>query len=130
MSAIRNAEKQTSGEIRVHIDNKCPKPVLEQAYEIFMRLGMSETEAKNGVLIYLSLDDRKVAIIGDSGIDGCVEANFWEDVKERMIDFFRKGHITEGICDAIGLTGEKLKIHFPYRDDDKNELSDEISFEK
>ena len=91
---------------------------------------MHKTALRNGVLIYLSTNDRKFAIIGDSGINAVVPAGFWNDVKELMIGNFSKGNLTEGFVQGIGKVGEKLKEFFPYQKDDVNELPDEISYGK
>lgn len=126
--AIANAEKNTSGEVRVHIDSKCKGDALNQAVEIFGKLKMHETALRNGVLFYLATDDKKFAIVGDEGINNVVPKNFWDDVKNTMLTQFKSGAFTEGLCKGIEMAGEKLKQHFPYKSDDINELNDEISF--
>jgi uncharacterized membrane protein len=127
--AIMNAELDTSGEIRVHIENTCTGDAVDRALAVFTKLGMEKTESRNGVLIYLAVKNRKFAIIGDTGIHTFVTENFWDSVRNKMMDHFRENQFTEGLIDAITETGKKLKSHFPYKTDDKNELSDEISFE-
>ena len=126
--AILDAELNTSGEIRVHIDNKHKGDVLEKAALIFKQLQMHQTEQRNGVLFYLSIQNRTFAIIGDSGIDAVVPENFWESTKSLMINHFRDGRFTDGLVEGIGEAGNQLKKHFPYQAEDVNELSDEISF--
>lgn len=126
--AILNAELDTSGEIRVHIEDKCPGDVLDRAAYIFKKLKMADTEKRNGVLFYLAVSNRKFAVIGDVGINAVVPENFWDDIKDRMIHHFRDGKFTDGLIEGIMMVGEKLKAHFPYRVGDKNELSDDISF--
>lgn len=126
--AIENAEHQTSGEIRVHLENKCSEEVLDRAAWLFKKLKMHETKDRNGVLIYLSINDRKFAIIGDTGINKVVPEGFWNDVKEMMIGHFKNGEFAIGLINGIGKTGEQLKQYFPYQDIDVNELSDEISY--
>jgi uncharacterized membrane protein len=126
--AIENAEHQTSGEIRVHIESKCREEVLDRAAWLFKKLKMHETKDRNGVLIYLSINDRKFAIIGDSGINKVVPEGFWNDIKEMMIDHFKKGEFAIGLVEGIEKTGEHLKQFFPYQEDDVNELPDEISY--
>jgi uncharacterized membrane protein len=128
--AIMNAELDTSGEIRVHIENNCAGDVLDRAAFIFRQLGMNKTELRNGVLIYLAAKNRRFAIIGDSGINHVVPENFWNDIKANMLNHFRENRFTEGLVEAIGATGTQLKKHFPHQREDVNELSDDISFGK
>jgi uncharacterized membrane protein len=126
--AIMNAELDTSGEIRVHIENTCKGDALERALEVFNKLDMVKTESRNGVLIYLAVKNRKFAIIGDTGIHAAVTEIFWDSIRNKMMDHFRENQFTEGLVEAITETGKQLKVYFPYQTDDKNELSDEISF--
>jgi uncharacterized membrane protein len=126
--AIKEAEQNTSGEIQVHIENHCKKEVFERAKEVFAKLKMHETGLRNGVLFYLAVKDHKFAILGDEGIDKVVPAHFWEDIKDDMQAHFREGRFTEGLCNGISRAGEQLKSHFPFKKDDTNELSDDISF--
>ena len=127
--AVESAELDTSGEIRVHIENTCNGDVMERVAFIFDKLGMQKTELRNGVLIYLAIKNRKFAIIGDAGINKVVPTDFWERIKTNMLLNFREDKFTEGIAEAIKETGEQLKKHFPFQTNDVNELSDEISFE-
>lgn len=127
--AIREAELNTSGEIRVHIDKKCKgESVLERAAQIFDLLGMQKTELRNGVLIYVAVDDRQLAILGDVGINQVVPDDFWESTRDIMLEYFKKGDYTQGLVKGIIHAGEQLKKHFPYQTDDVNELPDEITF--
>ncbi|MEI6059604.1 MAG: TPM domain-containing protein [Bacteroidota bacterium] len=126
--AIINAELDTSGEIRVHIENTCKGDALDRALAVFRKLGMEKTAGRNGVLIYLAVKNRKFAIIGDSGIHNIVTENYWDRIKNRMLDHFRVDHFTEGLVEAITETGKQLKTNFPYQSNDVNELPDEISF--
>jgi len=128
--AIEKAEHQTSGEIRVHVESKCKEEVLDRAAWLFKKLKMHETKDRNGVLIYLSINDRKFAIIGDAGINKVVPEGFWNDNKEMMISHFKKGEFAIGLIKGIEKAGEQLKLYFPHQDDDVNELSDEISYGK
>ena len=121
------AEKNTSGEIRIHLDKKCSTDPVEAAIKVFEKLGMTNTKDRNGVLIYLALKDKKMAIIGDTGIDEKVPEDFWESVKNTMVKNFKEGKFVEGISEAIKESGIKLSTYFPYQSDDENELSDEIS---
>jgi uncharacterized membrane protein len=127
--AIKSAEKETSGEIRVHIEEFCKnKNVLDRAAKVFAELKIHKTELRNGVLIYLAFRDKKFAIIGDKGINRVVEPNFWDSTRDLMQDYFRKSEFTLGLVDGIKRAGEQLKLYFPYQKDDINELSDEVSF--
>ncbi len=127
IDAIKDAELETSGEIRLHLESRCKGDVLKQAVAIFKKLKMHETQMRNGTLIYLAIADRKFAIFGDKGINEIVPDNFWQDVKDEMGRFFKEGKFVDGITTGIGQVGQKLKEYFPYRDDDINELPDEIS---
>lgn len=127
VDAIRRAEKNTSGEIRVHIEKKTEIPPMERALEVFYFLNMQETEQKNGVLIYVAYESKKVAIIGDKGIHAVTGNDFWDAEKEQLIHHFKQEKYCDGIVKAIEQIGGKLKQYFPYRSDDTNELTDEIS---
>lgn len=128
--AIELAELNTSGEIRVHVDNKCKENVLDRAVFLFKELEMDQTELRNGVLVYLAVQDRKLAIIGDSGINAAVPKDFWKDVKNQMKQDFSEQNFVKGLETAIATTGDKLKEYFPYQTDDINELPNQISFGK
>lgn len=130
LAAVGEAEKETSGEIRVHIETRCPDDVLDRAAWIFKKLGMHKTAERNGVLFYLAVEDKKFAVIGDAGINAKVPAGFWDCVKELLKNEFVAGRFTEGLSEGIKLAGRQLKSHFPHKADDRNELSDEISFDK
>lgn len=127
VAAIQQAEKNTSGEIRVHIENTSGKPPLERAQEVFQFLKMHETAARNGVLFYIGVKDRSFAILGDDGIDKVVENDFWDCTKDVVITHFKDGRFVQGLTEGILRAGERLKTYFPYTDDDKNELPDTIS---
>ncbi len=129
VEAIRQAEKNTSGEIKVHIENRCKGDVEERSLFIFKHLKMNQTKQRNGVLIYLAVKDHKFAILGDEGIDKVVEDGFWCDVKDLMLSHFKEGRFTEGLEQGILRCGEKLKAFFPYQSDDVNEIPDDISYE-
>ncbi len=128
--AIADAERATSGEVRVHIDDECKGDVLDVAADVFHKLKMNKTELRNGVLFYLAVSNRKFAILGDKGINQKVPENFWDNIKDTMLQHFKQQQFTEGLCKGIEMAGEKLKSHFPLQSDDKNELNDEISFGK
>ena len=128
VEAIRQAEANTSGEIRVQIENHCRGDIMDRSAMVFNILKMNETAERNGVLIYLAIKDKKFSIIGDEGINKMVEHDFWNDVKDMMAGHFRSGNFTEGIIQGVLRVGEKLKTFFPHKSDDINELSDDISF--
>lgn len=125
---IGTAEKSTSGEVRVHIDESCKGEVLDCAADHFKKMEMHKTAQRNGVLFYLAVTDRKFAILGDKGINEKVPADFWNTIRDAMTEHFQRNEFTEGLCLGIEMAGEKLKTHFPYEEGDTNELSDEISF--
>ncbi|MFM2307422.1 MAG: hypothetical protein RLZZ367_2091 [Bacteroidota bacterium] len=128
VQAITDAEATTSGEIRLHVEANCKKDnVLDRAADVFFQLKMNETEARNGTLIYLAYEDRKFAIIGDEGINAVVPANYWDGTKQVMAEHFKRAEFMEGILFAIKETGSHLKQYFPISENDKNELSNEIS---
>lgn len=127
VNAIVTAEKNTSGEIRVHIEKHSEKPPLERAQEVFHQLGMDATQARNGVLFYVGVDDHTFAIIGDEGIDKVVEDDFWDCTKDVVIERFKEKRFKEGLVEGILRAGERLKKFFPYTSDDENELPNEIS---
>lgn len=126
--AILTAELDTSGEIRLHIENHCKGDVMDRAADVFAMLKMHKTDLRNGVLFYLAVKDRKFAIIGDKGINQVVPDNFWDEIKEEMGKAFKEGNFAEGLINGIHQAGKHLKKHFPHQTDDINELSDEISF--
>ncbi|WP_129718114.1 TPM domain-containing protein [Pedobacter sp. SYP-B3415] len=126
--AIEQAEKHTSGEIRIAIDSHCPGDAYETATRHFEELNMHRTVQRNGVLIYLAFDDHKFAIIGDRGIDQRVPADFWVSTKNLMQEYFVKGEFTTGIVAGIRLAGEKLSAFFPSKNDYTNELPNEVVF--
>jgi len=129
VEAIKQAELNTSGEIKVHIENHCRGDVEQRSLTVFNKLKLNETKLRNGVLIYLAIKDRKFAILGDEGINNVVENGFWDDVKDMMLSHFKEGNFTEGLEQGIIRCGEKLKTYFPYQTDDTNEIPDDISYE-
>jgi uncharacterized membrane protein len=130
LSSVKEAEKETSGEIRVHIETSFTGDVLDRAAWVFRKLGMYKTAERNGVLFYLAVQTRKFAIIGDAGINAKVPADFWDNISALLKKNFSEGKFAEGLSEGILQAGEQLKIHFPYHNDDVNELADEISFDK
>jgi len=131
INAIREAEKNTSGEIKVHVEKHCEhEDVLERAKEVFLKLSLHETKLRNSVLFYLALDNQKFAILGDAGIHEIVGEDFWHEIKNHCINHFKDNRFIEGLTEGINLAGEQLKKHFPYQNGDINEISDDISFGK
>jgi uncharacterized membrane protein len=128
--AIAEAERNTSGEIRLHMEGHCAIDVLDRAAYVFGKLKMHETAERNGVLFYLAVHDRKFAILGDAGINQVVPVNFWDEIKVTMLALFKQGKFADGLSKGILMAGEQLKANFPFRKEDVNELSDEISFDK
>lgn len=128
-NAIRDAELDTSGEIRVHIETNFTGDVLDRAATVFAKLNMQKTELRNGVLIYLAIKNRQFAIIGDAGINKVVPENFWNEIKNAMESHFRVSEFATGLAVGVKMAGEQLKRHFPYHKDDTNELSNDISFD-
>lgn len=128
VDAIREAEKKTSGEIRVHIERHTDKDPFDHAVEVFHQLKMDNTKLQNGVLIYLAIDDRNFVIMGDKGINDVVPDDFWETTKDLMVSHFKKGNFKQGLIDGILMAGKQLQDHFPWdSNSDTNELSDQIS---
>ena len=129
VEAIKQAERNTSGEIKVHIENRCKGDVEERSLVVFNKLKLNETKLRNGVLIYLAVRDHKFAILGDEGINNVVGQGFWNDVKDLMLSHFKENRFADGLEQGIQRCGEKLKTYFPYQSDDINEIPDEISYE-
>lgn len=127
VEAIVQAEKFTSGEIRVHIDNSTELEPLERATQLFHELEMHLTKERNGVLLYVGTEDHSFAVVGDEGIHQVVENDFWDCTKEIVINHFKKGEFKEGLINGVLNVGNKLKEFFPVEEDDENELSNEIS---
>lgn len=127
VDAICIAEKETSGEIRVHIEETTSKDAYERALEVFHTLEMNKTHLKNGVLIYVAIKVKTFVICGDQGINDVVSNDFWETTKEIMVSHFKNGNFKQGLIDGIIKAGAELKTYFPYQEGDTNELSNEIS---
>jgi len=127
VDAICMAEKNTSGEIRVHIEKTTSIAPINRAVEVFYELEMNKTKDANGVIIYVAVKDKKFAIYGDIGINNVVPSDFWESTKNIMINHFKNGNFKDGLVEGITKAGEKLKHFFPFQEDDTNELPNEIS---
>ena len=128
VDAIKAAEKNTSGEIRVHLESICWGDSMKRAQKVFNKLGMNKTKDQNGILIYIATENRKMAVIGDAGIHKKLGTEYWDKIVQGLISKFKEGHKGEGLAEAIIDCGNQLKQHFPYSSDDKNELNDSISF--
>lgn len=129
VEAIGEAERLTSGEVRVHIEPICKLPSsYERAIKIFNELKMYETKERNGVLIYIAFKSKVFAIIGDKGINEAVPDDFWDEEKKLLGEYLKMGNSTEGLCKVINIIGINLAKYFPYQKDDTNELSNEISY--
>lgn len=125
--AIRQAERNTSGEIRIHIEKTTKLSHYNRALEVFRMLKMFNTKQQNAVLIYVAVDDHKFVIYGDKGIDAVVPKDFWNTTKEIIENHFKQQNFKQGIVDGVLQVGKELQAHFPWSTDDVNELSDEIS---
>lgn len=129
MNAIKEAENNTSGEIRVHLEDRCKGgDSIKRAIEMFGELNMHETELRNGIIVYVAIKDHKLAVWGDEGIHTIVGQDFWNDTLATMQKYFSAGDYESGLSEAILMIGDKLKENFPYQSDDENELSDDISY--
>jgi uncharacterized membrane protein len=128
IQAIQEAEKKTSGEIRVHVESHCEGHPIERSKVLFFQLGMQKTDLQNGVLVYLAVKDRKFSIIGDKGIDANVPAEFWETIRDEMRPLLAKNEFGAGLALGVRRIGEALANFFPYQREDVNELSDELSY--
>jgi uncharacterized membrane protein len=127
VEAIKIAEKETSGEIRVHLESKSRKELPVRVEEVFRQLKMHKTALRNGVLFYVATEEKTFAVFGDDGINKKVPEHFWDEAKDIMLNHFKNQDFGTGLSEAILLAGQQLKAHFPYQKDDVNELSDEIS---
>lgn len=128
VSSIVEAEKLTSGEIKVHVDKWCKTDPVYKAQNVFHHLKMDETQARNGVLIYVALKEHKISIIGDVGIHELVGPGFWNNTMDHMLQEIKSKGVVEGICAGIDDAAKLLATHFPAKDDDKDELSNDISY--
>ena len=127
IKAIRIAEQNTSGEIRIHIEKSSTIDASERAMEVFHYLKMDNTKLQNGVLIYVAVEDKTFVIYGDNGIDKVTPENFWETTRDIIQSQFKNENFKQGIIDGVLTAGKQLEKHFPWRHDDQNELSNEVS---
>ncbi len=128
VNSIAKAEKLTSGEIRLHVEDTCDKEVLRRAEEVFTKYKMHETAERNGVLFYLAVASKDFAVAGDKGIHEKVTQSFWEEINKLVLAHFKEEKFAEGLCKGIELCGGQLQKYFPLKENDTNELSDEISY--
>lgn len=127
VEAIRVAETNTSGEIRVHIEKTTSIAAFDRALEVFHMLKMDNTKLQNGVLIYVAVQDHAFVICGDKGINDAVPNDFWDCTRDVMQQHFKQDHFKQGLVEGIKSVGEKLQHYFPWESDDTDELSNEIS---
>jgi uncharacterized membrane protein len=127
--AIGAAELRTSAEIRVHLDHRCPGEPMARAVAVFEHLGMHRTAARHGVLIYVSVGDHKLAVLGDQGIHERVGQVYWERLVDAVLAHFREERPRDGLLHAVAEVGAVLARHFPRRPGDVNELSDQVSID-
>lgn len=127
VDSIANAEKLTSGEIRLHIENRCKKDPIERAKEVFAQLNMQNTKQRNAILVYIALIDHKLVIWGDEGIHVQVGQSFWDSEVEQLVRAFKEKAFKTGLVQTITQIGSKLGELFPYQDDDTDELDNTIS---
>jgi uncharacterized membrane protein len=125
--AVTEAEGHTSAEVRVHLDHSCDGDVLQQAIKVFERLDMHKTAARSGVLVYVSVTDRKLAVIGDRGIHERLGEAYWRGLVAAVRERMRQQQSRDGLIHAVAEVGRELGRHFPRRPGDKNELSDQVS---
>jgi len=129
VQAIREWEKDTTGEIKLHIENKCKTDPLLRTKELFQKLKLHETKNKNAVLIYLAVQSHTFAVWGDTGINAKVDTDFWNTIAWVIEDHFKQNLYKVGTLEAIKLVGQKLVKFFPVGDaDNENEISNDISF--
>ena len=127
IDAIRTAEQNTSGEIRVHIEKSAGKDIFDRALAVFHFLKMDNTRLQNGVLIYIAVDDKNFVVYGDKGINDAVPNNFWDSTKDIMVTHFKNGDFKQGLVEGILKAGDMLEKYFPWDQMDRNELPDNIS---
>jgi uncharacterized membrane protein len=128
MTAIRHAERASSGEVRLFVESHCKKAIHERTVQIFKRLKMQRTRERNAVLVYIAMEDRKFTIFGDEGIHQKLGFSFWQAEAVTLKSYFEKDEMLKGICQVVEDIGEKLKLQFPHPPDDKNELPNTVAY--
>jgi len=128
IKVIHEAETKTSGEIRVHIEETCDGDPLEACKNLFVKLNMHQTKDRNGILFFLAIKSRSFAVWGDEGIHKKVTDEFWKNITDCAIGYFKQDDLISGIEKSVEMCGEKLQLYFPLEHDDKDELSNEISY--
>jgi len=128
IQAIIEAEKNTSGEIRIHVEEKCSYDLMDRAADVFAELNMHKTVLRNGVLFCIAVKDHQFAVIGDAGINAVVPKDFWNNVRDIIAENFKTKNYVTGLVEGIKQAGHELSAHFPYVKSDIDELSNEISF--
>ena len=129
VDAIATAERQTSGEIRVHVQARAGGDIRHVAERTFERLGMTKTALRNGVLLFIACEEQRFVILGDHGIDEKVPAGFWDEIAAKLTIRFKNGEFTDGIVEAIHSAGDQLRTYFPRAEGDINELTNDINVE-
>lgn len=124
--AVVQAERRTSGEIRVYVESHCREDVLDRAAWMFHRWGMQNTRERTGVLIYIAVKSRKLAVIGDAGINAAVPSGFWNMAKDAMIEHLKEGRLCQAVVEGVSRVGDILHERFPRQEDDRNELPDDV----
>ncbi len=127
VEAVAEAERMTSAEIRVHLDHRCRGDALARAVNLFERLALHRTRHRNGVLIYVAVEDRKLAVVGDTAIHERVGETYWQRLVDATLDHLRGARPRDGLVEAVRDVGAVLRVHFPRGPEDLNELSDEVS---
>lgn len=128
--AIAEAERHTSGEICVHVTPKCSGDMMKKAEQKFNKLGLYKTERRNAVLLFIAYKSRKFAIVGDTGINKVVPADYWHQEKETLAKFLKAQRPADGICEVVRQLGESLSKYFPEEKNDINEISNEVTFDE
>lgn len=127
VQCIADAELMSSGEIRLHMEDRCKADPYERALQVFHQLNMHQTEQRNGVLLYIAVQDKKLAIVGDRGIHEVVQQIYWDKIIDHLKAAFKQGQYFDAIAAAIHDIGQQLKQYFPIKQNDRNELSNDIS---
>ena len=128
LSAIKEAESHTSGEIRVRVEKKAGRHPMRTARKAFVRLGMRKTKLRNGVLFFLGVNQRRFVVLGDDGINNNLPEGFWDSVRDVVQEHFQKGLFAEGLAEGIRRAGRQLATFFPCERGDMDELTNAISY--